>query len=471
MSHPVPVHACRSRLGGIIAIFLAVPIVVMTPTSVASAAPQRQAIADYGAITTEQVQIVTRDYQMGVDQASTKLSDATGVLDSAQAALADATAAAATAAARAAAATDALTTVTAEHATAVIVHHTAVTTLATDRSRLAQVAVALYIGPPPPVPDVKVDVTGTQASADGTVYLDTSRRELTALVDQDTRQEAATAQHEHQLAVLEAHDEAALTAATVANQQAQTTVLTDRVALSGAQKKLALAQQVLVAAQKAQASALATLGAPAADGSPTIIGPAVLEPSQLTGWFNTSYYHDLTAATVDQLTGWYISEGRVENVRGDVAFAQAIVETGGFASPDAIALNNYAGIGHCDTCAAGLVFPSPQGGVRGQMQILRIFASPPGTPLLQPPVIPAVAPGGAFGGGCCPSWQSLTGHYATAPDYGPVVLGLYKAMLDYALSQPPVPPLAPTPVPAVTGPAKPATPVPVPAPASSPGVP
>jgi hypothetical protein len=467
MSHPVPVHLCRSRLGGIIAIVLAVPILVMTPAPVASAALQQQAVPDYGAIHIEQLQVVTRDYQMGVDQASTKLSGATGVLDAAQAALADATAAAATAAARAAAATDALTTVTAEHATAVIAHQTAVTTLATDRARLAQVAVALYIGPPPPVPDVKVDVTGDQASADGIIYLDTSRRELTALVDQDTRQEAATAQHEHELAALEGRDQAALTAATVAKQQAQTTVLTDRVTLSGDQQKLALAQQALIASQKAQATALATLGAPAADGSPTIIGPTVLEPSQLTGWFNTSYYHDLTAATVDQLTGWYVSEGTAENVRGDVAFAQAIVETGGFASPDAIALNNYAGIGHCDSCAAGLAFPSPQGGVRGQMQILRIFASPPGTPLLQPPVIPAVAPGGAFGGGCCPSWQSLTGHYATAPDYGPVVLGLYKAMLDFALSQPPVAPLPPITVPPVTGPAKPATPVPVP----SPGVP
>ena len=125
-----------------------------------------------------------------------------------------------------------------------------------------------------------------------------------------------------------------------------------------------------------------------------------------------------------------------------MAFAQAIVETGGFASPDAITLNNYAGIGHCDSCAAGLAFPSPQGGVQGQIQVLRIFASPPGTPLLQPPVIPAVAPGGPFGGGCCPSFQSLTGHYATAPDYGQVVLTLYKSMLDYALSQPPVAPTA-----------------------------
>lgn len=439
MRHSVPVPACRSRLVVILAVAMTVPFGMAAPAPTASAAPRLAATVDYAVIHTEQVQIVTRDYQTGVDQASTSLSGATTALNAVQATLANDTASAATAATRAAAATDGLSTASAQHATSVVTHNTAVATLTTDRSRLAQVAVALYIGPPPQVPDV-ADVTAADASADGSVYLDTSRREVTALVDSDTKQAAATAQHERELAALVTRDQAALTSATVANQQSQATLLADRVTLSGDQKTVATAQQVLVTAQKAQAVALATLGVPAPDGSPTIIGPAVLVPAQLAGWFNTSFYHDLTAATVDQLSAWYVSEGTAENVRGDVAFAQAIVETGGFASPDAITLNNYAGIGHCDSCAAGLAFPSPQGGVQGQIQVLRVFASPPGTPLLQPPVISAVAPGGTFGGGCCPSWQSLTGHYATAPDYGQVVLTLYKAMLDYALSQPPVAP-------------------------------
>lgn len=453
MSHPVPVLACRSRLGGIIAVVVAVPTLVSgpalvaTPASTASAAVRLPAIVDVAAIHNEQVQIVTRDYQTGVDQASGRLTGATGALNTAQATLADGTAKAATAATRAAAATDALSTAGAQHAASVVTHNTAVTTLATDRGRLAQVAVALYIGPPPQVPDVTADVSGAQASADGAVYLDTSRREVTALVGSDTRQEAATALQVRQLADLMSRDRAALTSATVANQQSQATVLADRVTLSGDQKTVGVAQQVFVTAQKAQAVALATLGAPAADGSPTIIGPPVLEPAQLAGWFKTSFYHDLTAAPVDQLTAWYVREGTAENVRGDVAFAQAILETGGFASPDAVTLNNYAGIGHCDSCGAGLAFPTPQGGVRGQIQVLHVFASPPGTPLTQPPVVPAVAPGGPFGGGCCPSWQSLTGHYATDPNYGQALLTIYKAMLDFALSQPPVAPTPPATVP------------------------
>ncbi|MDQ2724779.1 MAG: hypothetical protein M3Y36_04710, partial [Actinomycetota bacterium] len=164
--------ARRSRLRGILAVALAVPTLVAVPIETASAAVRAQATVDLVAIHTEQVQIVTRDYQTGVDKASGHLSGATGALNTAQATLANDTARAATAATRAGAATDALSTTSAGHATSLVTHNTAVKTLASDRGRLAQVAVALYMGPPPPVPDVTADLTGAQASADAAVYLD-----------------------------------------------------------------------------------------------------------------------------------------------------------------------------------------------------------------------------------------------------------------------------------------------------------
>ena len=34
--------------------------------------------------------------------------------------------------------------------------------------------------------------------------------------------------------------------------------------------------------------------------------------------------------------------------------------------------------------------------------------------------------------GCCPTWYSLTGTWATAPTYGPVILALYRQVLDHA---------------------------------------
>ena len=112
----------------------------------------------------------------------------------------------------------------------------------------------------------------------------------------------------------------------------------------------------------------------------SVLGRAALSPAQLTTWYSATGYADLTTATIDQLTDWYASQGVAEDVRADVAFAQAVLETGGFSSPDAVTLNNYAGIGHCDSCSAGWAFPSPEGGVLGQLQLLRIFADPGGTP-------------------------------------------------------------------------------------------
>ncbi|MDQ6840526.1 MAG: glucosaminidase domain-containing protein [Actinomycetota bacterium] len=444
--------ARRSRLGGMITVaaasvsFLAVPALGAAARP-AGAVPRLVAAVDFSAIHAEQIQIVTRDYQMGVDKAASALNGTTGTLNASQTSLANDTAVAASAATRSAAATSALSTSSARHATSVADRNAAAAVLATDRERLAQVAVALYIGPPPQVPNVDADVNGAQASANASVYLDTSRREVTDLVSGDTAHEASATRQERRLAAVVTSDRTAVASATTADRRSQATVLADRITLNGDQKAEATAQQGLATAQKAQTTALAAVGTPAADGSPTIIGIPVLESAQLTGWFNTSFYHDLTTASVAQLTAWYVGEGTAEDVRGDVAFAQAIVETGGFASPDAVPLNNYAGIGHCDSCGAGLAFPSPQGGVQGQIQVLRVFASPAGTPLTQPAIIPAVAPGGPFGGGCCPSWQSLTGHYATDPNYGQTVLTIYKSMLDYALSQPPVTPPPTTTVP------------------------
>ena len=66
---------------------------------------------------------------------------------------------------------------------------------------------------------------------------------------------------------------------------------------------------------------------------------------------------------------FYLSEGLAEGVRGDIAFAQAMVETGAFTSP-LTRHNNFAGIGTCDSCATGYDFESPQLGVRAQMQLL-----------------------------------------------------------------------------------------------------
>jgi N-acetylmuramoyl-L-alanine amidase len=171
------------------------------------------------------------------------------------------------------------------------------------------------------------------------------------------------------------------------------------------------------------------------------MGASALNTDQLTAWFAAQGYDDLTSTTITKLATWYLVDGAKEGVRGDVGFAQAVLETGGFSSPDAVGLNNYAGIGHCDQCGQGWRFPSPEAGVIGQLQLLRIFASGEIAPKpAPPPVLPALTPSKQGRRACCTTWESLTGVWASDPLYGVQILTMYAQMLDLATASPPRPP-------------------------------
>ncbi len=74
----------------------------------------------------------------------------------------------------------------------------------------------------------------------------------------------------------------------------------------------------------------------------------------------------------------YLSEGEMEGVRGDIAFAQSCLETGNFTfSGSAVTLpqNNFCGLGVTQRGKAGLSFESPQLGIRAQIQHLKAYAS------------------------------------------------------------------------------------------------
>jgi N-acetyl-anhydromuramyl-L-alanine amidase AmpD len=81
----------------------------------------------------------------------------------------------------------------------------------------------------------------------------------------------------------------------------------------------------------------------------------------------------------------YISEGKAEGVRGDVAFAQSCLETGNFTfKGSAVTLNqnNFAGIGVTKNGMKGNSWATPQLGIRAQIQHLKAYAST--EPLKQP---------------------------------------------------------------------------------------
>jgi hypothetical protein len=214
---------------------------------------------------------------------------------------------------------------------------------------------------------------------------------------------------------------------------------------------LANAQQQVDAANAAIANA-GLGGLMTVDLSPTVLGASVLTPDEIVGWYKSKGVVGYDAGVdLPTLANYYVTEGQAEGVRGDVAFAQSMVETGAFTSP-LTTRNNFAGIGACDSCATGFDFPSPQLGVRAQMQLLHAYAdrSLSVLGLANPPV--GADPDHLSVRGCCPTWNKLTGTWATDPNYGPKIMTIYLSMLQYAFASrtapPPTAPVVPSIAPA-----------------------
>lgn len=212
----------------------------------------------------------------------------------------------------------------------------------------------------------------------------------------------------------------------------------------------------------------APTAAKAGRGGPTILGPPTVTAAEIAGWFSSSKHPINTTVPVTQLAVDYLAAGQATGVRGDLAFAQSIIETGYFSFPAGGQLvttdNNFAGIGACDSCMHGWPFPNAITGITAQQELLEAYASSTQVPT------PLVGPVGV--GGCCPTWTALAGTWATDPSYGISILTVYKAMLDFAIpeqlvaaglappgSAPPLPAVPPAPA-APTLPATPAAPRP-----------
>jgi hypothetical protein len=186
-----------------------------------------------------------------------------------------------------------------------------------------------------------------------------------------------------------------------------------------------------------------------------VMGPSRLTAVQLANWYLAQHRSPHLPVTIQELASYYIWEGALEGVRGDIAFAQSVVETGFFEFVGSMVKPenfNYAGMGACDSCNSGRQFPSAQIGVRAQIQHLKNYADPTSraATLKNPPVVqwygrrvvngvesfdPALAVYNFdhfFAKGRAPTWNQMgNGNWATAPSYSTVVLSVYNKMLTF----------------------------------------
>ncbi|MED1863570.1 N-acetylmuramoyl-L-alanine amidase [Fictibacillus nanhaiensis] len=157
----------------------------------------------------------------------------------------------------------------------------------------------------------------------------------------------------------------------------------------------------------------------------TIQGSSLLSAEEMDGFVKKVNPNAPSVAAL------YVQIGQAYGVRGDVAFAQAIQETGYFRFEGNVkaSQNNYAGIGATGKNESA-VFKTPQEGVLAHIQHLFAYSSTQPLPTQYPladPRFQYVQRGSAI------TWAQLNGKWAIpGTTYSTKILEIYKKMLDEA---------------------------------------
>lgn len=160
-----------------------------------------------------------------------------------------------------------------------------------------------------------------------------------------------------------------------------------------------------------------------------IMGTSALTSQQLADFVKKKNPRSvrLEGVTVEELAQLFVVIGAKEGVRGDVAFAQALKETGYFSYEGDVLprQHNYSGLGTIGNGVNGHTFRSPFQGVTAQIQHLKAYASTDKLNMkLVDPRFRYVKRGSAT------TWPVLQGKWAMQPrgNYGNDILSIYKEM-------------------------------------------
>ena len=164
-----------------------------------------------------------------------------------------------------------------------------------------------------------------------------------------------------------------------------------------------------------------------------IMGGAVATQEQCVRYLLKHNPNPKLNVSPQELVSYYYEEGNRTGIRPDIAFAQALKETGYFRYGGTVipAQNNYCGLGTTSATVQGAYFATPRLGVKAHIQHLLAYAS------VEPPQANIVDPRydlvrRSYGSNTLTQWKDLNGRWAVpGVGYGQSILeDYYQGILN-----------------------------------------
>ena len=163
----------------------------------------------------------------------------------------------------------------------------------------------------------------------------------------------------------------------------------------------------------------------------SIFGTPIATQEQCVKYLLKNNPYPKLSVSPQEIVAYYYEEATREGIRPDVAFAQALKETGFFRYGGDVVpeQNNFCGLGTTGGGVRGGYFPTAQLGVRAHIQHLLAYSS------TRRPTMPLVDPRydivrKAYGSRTLTNWHDLNGRWAVPGNYyGQEIMSMFRAII------------------------------------------
>lgn len=169
-------------------------------------------------------------------------------------------------------------------------------------------------------------------------------------------------------------------------------------------------------------------------GHNDIMGKFVVSAEKMSAFVKSK---NPDAQDIDEIAKAFIEVGSKYGIRGDIAFAQSIIETGWFKFDGGTAVtpnqHNYCGLGVTSLGVKGHSFDTVEDGVTAQIQHLYAYATkdelPKGEKLIDSRFKYVTR-------GVAPHWEDLNMRWAMNDNYGQHIISIYNEMKEFDYTPP-----------------------------------